>query len=203
MSKIPMDSLDQEQQSDRDSGIVTTGTSENSQRSVSRLPLLKLDFGTVGGENLTAARLHVVNDSFFENESAPRNGDQRVKYVHSWSGQTIHELAGSWNKSWTSKETSFFWLRDSLPEHLPKGARILSFGYSGTPKAAADALLSELVDDRAKTSYVSGHVEKSESRNNDLEQSFEDIFILLGYSFGGYVAKQVSTPYIIQAMPAQ
>jgi hypothetical protein len=45
----------------------------------------------------------------------------------------IHGLNGDPIKTWTYKETGVMWLRDVLPEVLPK-ARIMTYGYNANFK---------------------------------------------------------------------
>jgi len=68
----------------------------------------------------------------------------------------IHGITGDAYSTWTNKETSYFWLQDSLPREFP-GARLYSFGYNadvafsletGDFDSFARDLLEEVYDTR-------------------------------------------------------
>ncbi|KAH7327155.1 ankyrin repeat-containing domain protein [Rhexocercosporidium sp. MPI-PUGE-AT-0058] len=68
----------------------------------------------------------------------------------------IHGITGDAYSTWTNKDSSYFWLRDSLPREFP-GARIYSFGYradvifsrdTGDFDGFARDLLEEIYDTR-------------------------------------------------------
>ncbi|XMA11951.1 hypothetical protein WAI453_004742 [Rhynchosporium graminicola] len=68
----------------------------------------------------------------------------------------IHGITGDAYTTWTDEETSYFWLRDSLPKEFP-GARIFSFGYrskvaftldTGDFESLAEDLLEDVYDTR-------------------------------------------------------
>ena len=84
----------------------------------------------------------------------------------------IHGENGDWKKSWTARETGFFWLADALPSVAPS-ARIVSCTHNGTQDNIGEGLLWDLIDDRAANGRT--HVP----------------MVIVAHSLGGTLAKQL------------
>ena len=59
----------------------------------------------------------------------------------------MHGMGNNLEDTFVSKNTGYSWLRDALPQINPK-ARVLGYGYRGTPENVANVLLQDLIDDR-------------------------------------------------------
>ncbi|KAL2061254.1 hypothetical protein VTL71DRAFT_7527, partial [Oculimacula yallundae] len=92
----------------------------------------------------------------------------------------IHGITGDAYSTWTDKESSFFWLQDSLPKEFP-GARIYSFGYRAEVFLSLDTgdfetFAGDLLDEIFST------------RLSDEEKRRPLIFVC--HSMGGIVVKK-------------
>ncbi|MCJ1349722.1 hypothetical protein MMC31_007963, partial [Peltigera leucophlebia] len=92
----------------------------------------------------------------------------------------VHGLNGDPKGTWTSRETSAFWLKDFLPQDVPY-ARVMTFGYNA--EAAFGNTTADIID-HAK-SLLSSLVDKREE-DDELRRPI----IFIGHSLGGIVIKQ-------------
>jgi hypothetical protein len=93
----------------------------------------------------------------------------------------LHGLNGHWNRTWQATNSAAMWLRDFLPQQIPR-ARIMSFGYDSLVLSKsvanvgifAEQLLEALMAQRNGLAYL---------------QSRPIIFVC--HSLGGIVVKKV------------
>ena len=92
----------------------------------------------------------------------------------------VHGPFGDSKRTWTSRETNAFWLKDFLPHDVPN-ARIMTFGYN------ADAAFGNTTAD------IIGHARSLLSSLIDKREGDDELrrpIIFIGHSLGGILIKQ-------------